>query len=316
MSLGKFILVCGLGSGRSALLPLLAWMGLTVVFSAPRAVASGQLEGRVLTAGDQRVLILSSSGDIVWEYPTKLTHDAWALPNGNVLFADGETVTEVTSAKQIVFQYRSSNMEGGGTYSCQRLPDGNTLVGENSTGRVIEITPQGKTVFALQTTPFKAGDHHNMRMARKLPKGNYLVCHSGARLVKEYSPKGEVLLEVKVPGPLAFSAVRTAEGNTVVSSLEQITEYNPAGQVVWQCCTGDLTEVPVRNLTGFHRLANGNVVVGCYQAYRDGRGAALLEISREKRIIWHYSNPQGDNTMMPVQLLSPEGKALAGPCLR
>jgi hypothetical protein len=291
-------------------------MGLAAVFSISGAVVSGQLEGRILSAGDHRVLILSSSGEITWEYPTKLTHDAWAMPNGNVLFADGETVTEVTPAKQIVFQYRPSNLEGGGVYSCQRLADGNTLAGENSTGRVLELTADGKAVFALQTTPFKAGDHHNMRMARKLANGNYLVCHSGARLVKEYSPKGEVLWEVKAPGPLAFSAVRTTEGNTLVSSLEQITDYDSAGRVAWQCYTHDLTEVPVRNLTGFHRLANGNLVVGCYQAYRDGKGAALLEISREKRIIWHYSNPQGDNTMMPVQLLSPEGTALAGPCLR
>lgn len=306
----------GLGFRRRAALVLLGCMGLAAVLAASGAVVNGQPAGRILSAGDHRVLMLSSSGDILWEYPTKLTHDAWAMPNGNVLFADGETVTEVTPGKQIVFQYRPSNLEGGGTYSCQRLPDGNTLVGENSTGRVLELTPEGKTVFALQTTPFKPGDHHNMRMARKLPNGNYLVCHSGARLVKEYSPKGEVLWEVKVPGPLAFSAIRTPEGNTLVSSLEQITEYDSAGRVAWQCCARDLTDVPVRNLTGFHRLANGNVVVGCYQAYREGKGAALLEISREKQIIWHYSNPQGDNTMMPVQLLSPDGKALAGPCLR
>ena len=152
---------------------------------------AGQPSGQILAAGDRRVMVLSPAGEVLWEYPTKLTHDAWMLPSGNVLFADGETVTEVTREKQVVFQYRAAEQKGGGTYACQRLPDGKTFVGENSTGRLLELDPDGKVVFALQTSPFQTGEHHNMRMARKLANGNYLVCHSGARLVKEYTPRAK-----------------------------------------------------------------------------------------------------------------------------
>ena len=284
---------------------------------AGESVSIGQPSGQILAAGDRRVMVLSPAGEVLWEYPTKLTHDAWMLPSGNVLFADGETVTEVTREKQVVFQYRAAEQKGGGTYACQRLPDGKTFVGENSTGRLLELDPDGKVVFALQTTPFRLGEHHNMRMARKLANGNYLVCHSGARLLKEYTPKGEAVWEVKVPGALAFAAVRTPGGNTLVSCLDRVVEYDPSGKSIWECRSEDLgAAVTLRNLTGINLLPNGNVVAGCYQAYANGQGCGLLEISRDKKVLWSYAKPKGDQTMMAVELLSAEGKPLPGNVLR
>jgi outer membrane protein assembly factor BamB len=284
---------------------------------AAESAIAGQASGQILAAGDRRVMVLSPVGDVLWEYPTKLTHDVWMLPSGNVLFADGDTVTEVTREKQVVFQYRAAEQTGGGTYACQRLPDGKTFVGENSTGRLLELDPDGKVIFALQTSPFQAGQHHNMRMARRLGNGNYLVCHSGARLVKEYTPKGEAVWEVKVPGSLAFAAIRTASGSTLVSCLDRVVEYDPGGKSIWECRTEELgAAATARNLTGINLLPNGDVVTGCYQAYADGQGCGLVEISREKKAVWSYSKPKGDQSMMAVELLSTEGKPLPGDVLR
>jgi outer membrane protein assembly factor BamB len=295
-------------------------LGLAVFLANAQAAEPsivGQASGQVLAAGDRRVMVLSPAGEVLWEYPTKLTHDAWMLPSGNVLFADGETVTEVTRQKQVVFKYRAAEQKGGGTYACQRLADGKTFVGENSTGRLLELDPDGKVVFALQTSPSQTGEHHNMRMARKLANGHYLVCHSGARLVKEYTPKGEAVWEVKVPGSLAFAAVRTPSGSTLVSCLDRVVEYDPSGKTIWECRTDELgAAVRIRNLTGINLLSNGNVVTGCYQAYADGQGCGLLEISRDKKVAWSYAKPKGDQTMMAVELLSAEGKPLPGNVLR
>ena len=297
-----------------------AALGLGAFLASPLAAQPsiiGQPSGQILTAGDQRVMVLSPAGEVLWEYPTKLTHDVWMLPSGNVLFADGETVTEVTRGKQVVFQYRAAEQKGGGTYACQRLPDGKTFVGENSTGRLLELDPEGKVAFSLQTSPCQTGQHHNMRMARKLQNGNYLVCHSGARLVKEYTPKGEVVWEVKVPGSLAFAAIRTPSGSTLVSCLDRVVEYDPSGKTIWECRTEELAPaVTLRNLTGINLLPNGDVVAGCYQAYANGQGCGLLEISRDKKVVWNYSEPKRDQTMMAVQLLSTEGKPLTGDVLR
>jgi hypothetical protein len=289
---------------------------LLVSAQAGEPLITGKPSGQILAAGDRRVMILSPVGEVLWEYPTHLTHDVWMLPNGNVLFADGESVTEVTREKKVVFQYQAAEQTGGGTYACQRLADGKTFVAENSTGRLLELGPDGKVDFALQTSPFQPGQHHNMRMARKLANGNYLVCHSGARLVKEYTPKGEVVWEVKVPGSLAFAAVRTPKGSTLVSCLDRVAEYDASGKIIWECRTEELGGLHARNLTGLNLLPNGNVAVGCYSAYANGQGCGLLEISRGRQVVWHYSQPKGDQSMMAIQMLAPDGKPWPGSALR
>jgi outer membrane protein assembly factor BamB len=299
-----------------AVLAAVALDGLLVSVGAGEPLITGKPSGQILAAGDHRVMVLSSTGAVLWEHPTRLTHDVWMLPSGNVLYADGESVTEVTWEKKVVFQYKAAEQKGGGTYACQRLADGKTFVAENSTGRLLELDPDGKVAFALQTSPFQPGQHHNMRMARKLANGNYLVCHSGARLVKEYTLKGEVVWQVKVPGAVAFAAVRTPRDTTLVSCLDRVAEYDSSGKSVWECRAEELAGVRVRNLTGLHLLPNGNVAVGCYSAYADGQGCGLLEISRGRQVAWKYSQPNGDQSMMAVEMLSPEGKPLAGNALR
>lgn len=297
--------------GSVAVLALLS----NVAARADDSPLTGSPSGQILVGGVNRVMILSTNGAVVWEYPAKLVHDAWMLADGNVLFADGETVTEVTRAKEVVFQYKSPSGHGDSTYACQRLANGNTMVAENATGKILEVTPKGEVVFSLQTAPFKEGDHHNLRMARKLESGHYLVCHSGAKVVKEYTPEGRVVWESKQPGGVAFAAVRTARGTTLASSLDQVIEYDASGAKVWELRTKDLG-VPVHNLTGMHLLPNGNLVLGCYSAYKDGAGCGMLEVSREGRIVWRYSNPKADACMMAVQMLSPTGRALESPCWR
>ena len=272
---------------------------------------TGEVGGQLLAAGDRRVMILSPKGEIAWEHPTALTHDAWMLANGNVLFADGATVTEVTPDHKVVFQYKSPEQKGGGTFSCQRLDNNVTLIGENSTGKVLETDASGKVLFELQTQPATLGAHHNMRMVRKLASGNYLVCHSGSHVVKEYTPKGDVVLELKTPN-LAFAAIRTAKGTTLVSTLDKLIEFDATGKVVWEFANTDISGVKITNMTGLHLLPNGNIVTGCYRAYEKGEGTGLLEITRDKKLVWRLSNPKLAGTMMAVQKLDGSGKAMAG----
>jgi hypothetical protein len=284
-------------------------------------VVFGTLEGRVLTVGARKVVVLAPDGKIVWEHAAAgLLHDAWMLPSGNVLYADGKSVTEVTPDHKVVFEYKAAEQKGGGTYACQRLANGNTLIGENSTGRVLEVDGEGKVLFELQTSPAKPGNHHNMRMVRKLANGSYLVCHSGAHHVKEYTPKGEVVLDIPTKS-VAFAAVRAPKGHTFVCSIATLTEHDAKGNVVWTFANTDIPGVTITNMTGFQLLPNGNLVIGCYRAYKGGEGNGLVEVTREKKLVWRYSNPTKGkgflgNTMMAVQKLDAQGKPLEGECLR
>ena len=66
---------------------------------------------------------------------------------------------EVTPDKKVIFQFKSPVQKGGGTYSCQRLENGATLIGENSTGKVLgqrqvtRPTVQHAPATLVSTTP-------------------------------------------------------------------------------------------------------------------------------------------------------------------
>ena len=292
-----------------------ASMVMVVAMPVCAGVVDGDIGGKILTGGEKKVMILSANGEVEWEHPSGLAHDTWMLANGNVLFADGAAVTEVTPGHREVFRYKSKEQKGGGTYACQRLENGNTLIGENSTGKVLEVDPSGAVVFELQTSPATIGQHHNERMVRKLKNGNYLVCHSGAHIVKEYTPKGDVVLELKIPN-LAFSAIRTDKGTTIVGALNKIVEFDVTGRVVWEFGNTDIPGLKITNMTGLQLLSNGNIVTGCYRAYDKEEGCGLLEITRDRKLVWRLCAPKLAGTMMPVQKLDQNGKPLPGDCLR
>ena len=259
----------------------------------------------VLATGTSRVVMFAPDFSVKWEHPAGNIHEAHRLANGNILFADGR-VTEVTPEKKIVFRYEPPRGTEG-SYTCQRLPNGNTLIGENGSAKVKEIAPDGTVVFEFQTKSEKNDPHHQMRYVRKLVTGNYLVCHSGDHLVREYTPKGETVWEHAVPN-IAFCAERLKNGNTMISSLDQITEVTPEGKIVWEFKQSELPDLGIRSMTGFQILSNGNLVIGCYDAYdQDGKGVGMFEITRDKKLVWAYQQ-RTDRNMMGVEVLEPAVK--------
>ena len=275
----------------------------------------GKVDGQIFAAGDNRVMILNPDGSIAWEHKTALTTDAWVLPNGNILFGDGVSVTEVTRDHKVVFQYKSPAGKHDATYGCQRLANGNTLVGENATGKVLEVDPQGKVVFELQTINSKPNAHHNQRVVRKLENGNYLVCHSGEKVVREYQPDAKVVWEQKVNN-VAFAAIRKPNGNTLISALDKLTEYKPDHTVAWEFKNTDIPDVKITNMTTIQILDNGNILVGCYSAYtKEGQGNGLFEITADKKLVWRFADPKTARTTMAAQKLDADGKVLPGKTL-
>jgi hypothetical protein len=274
-------------------------------WSQPADGVTGTLEHQVLALGSGRVCLFEKDGTILRTAKTGNNADAWYLENGNILFADGK-VTEVDKEGKIVWEYKPDCTRSDGAMSCQRLPNGNTVVGENGTEQVTEVDKAGKVVFTLKIKPqAKKNPHHVMRMCRKLENGNYLVCHSGDGVVREYTPDGTVVFEYQCKG-IAFAAVRLPNKNTMISSLNQVQEVSPKGEVVWEFKATDLPDLSIRNMTGIHVLKNGNMVIGNYSAYdkKTKTGVGMFEITREKKLVWTYVSPEfKDSSMMAVQKL-------------
>ncbi len=275
----------------------------------------GELKNQVLSTGSGRVRLMDQTGRILWQHKGRNVHDCWMLPNGHVLLADGH-VTEINpQTDEIVFQYAPQVTKGGGAFACQRLASGNTVIGENSTGRILEATPDRHIVFALQVQPFEPGSHHNLRMVRKLKNGNYLACHSGARLVREHTAQGKIVFEVKLDN-IAFSAVRLPNGHTLVSHIGHITEFDAQGKTVWQFSNQDIPDVMINAMCGIHVLPNNNIAIGVYSAYKKGIGTGMFEITRNKTLVWRYAQASSDRNIMGIQVLDPQGRPLPGDTIR
>ena len=275
----------------------------SVAMAAEEGIVFGEWDYPMFTTGGGRVCLFDKAGGVVRTAPTGNNADAWYLANGNFLFADGDA-KEYDPDGKLVWTYKPEERRGDGVFACQRLPNGNTVIGENSTGRVLEVDRNGAVVFELQTHPETKNAHDHMRMCRKLANGNYLVCMKGDKKVKEFKPDGTVVWEHAFKN-ITFAAVRLPNGNTLVSSLDHVTEVTPDGKEVWVFSAADLPDLGIRNMCGLHVLKNGNIVIGNYSAYdKDGKGVGMFEITRDKKLVWAYVSPgRKDKSMMGVQKL-------------
>jgi len=271
--------------------------------AAEEGIVFGAWDYPMFTTGGGRVCLFDKAGNVVRTAPTGNNADAWHLENGNFLFADGD-IKEYDPQGKLVWSYKPEVQAGGGAYACQRLANGNTVVGENASGRVVEVDKDGKVVFSLDTRPEVKNAHDHMRMCRKLANGNYLVCMKGDKKVKEFKPDGTVVWEHAFSN-ITFAAVRLPNGNTLVSTLDRITEVTPDNKEVWVFKATDLPDLNIRNMCGLHVLKSGNIVIGNYAAYdKDGKGVGMFEITRDKQLVWAYVSPGlKDKSMMGVQKL-------------
>ena len=257
----------------------------------------------LFVAGNNYLAKIGPDGTQQHRWPGGNNNDAWMLPNGNVLSADGRA-WEADASGKCVWEYRSEDTTGGGCYSAQRLPDGSTLIGENSTGRIFEVTPTGEKRNIIQVPLNNGNRHQTLRMVRRLADGSTLVCRSGMGIVERYAPGclDKPAWSQKVPG-LAFAAIADAQGNIYISSLNQVQKWSPEHQLLWELKASE-TGLPIKNMTGLHLLPNGHLIIGCY-GY--GKGVGAFEVTPAKEILWTYRSEEPCNdSHMAVQLLAEE----------
>lgn len=257
----------------------------------------------LFVAGNNYLAKIGPDGAQQHRWPGGNNNDAWMLPNGNILIADGRA-WEADASGKCVWEYRSEDTTGGGCYSAQRLPDGSTLIGENSTGRIFEVTPTGEKRNIIQVPLNNGNRHQTLRMVRRLADGSTLVCRSGMGIVERYAPGilDKPAWSQKVPG-LAFAAIADAQGNIYISSLNQVQKWSLDHQLLWELKASE-TGLPIKNMTGLHLLPNGHLIIGCY-GY--GKGVGAFEVTPEKTILWTYRSEEPCNdSHMAVQLLAEE----------
>jgi len=287
----------------------------------PAADDASFVAGKWFACGDysgKKIFLVGPDGKVAWEYASGVCNDLWVLPSGNFLMNTGCGVREVTRDKQVVFDYQSQSE----IYACQRLANGNTFVGECNSGRLLELAPDGRVVKQLRLLPEGAdGGHVYMRNARQLATGNYLVTHYGEEKVSEYDPQGKCVWTVPAPGG-PHTAVRLPDGHTLIATGDKrkdprLLEVDAQARMVWELSNQDLPGAPLRFLTGFQRLPNGNTLVSNWLGHGQfGQASHLLEVAPDKHVVWSYANHTDMRTISAVQVLDAEGHVLPGEILR
>ena len=264
-------------------------IGLLVCFLGIQATAAaeGAFPPFLYAAeGAKKIIEYGRDGKVAWEFPAEMSRDVWRLANGNVLFCFNQDydskgnnnpsgVMEVSADKKVVWQFATT----GQVWSCQRLADGNTMVGAASQGKLLIVSPVGKVVREIKL--MNKGGHSCIRNARQIPNGNFLVAEEGARAAREYGLDGKLVREIKV-NFAPYSVVRLDNGNTVICGQKSMVEVDAADKIVWSLEGAEIPEMGIRWFAGIQVLPNGNIFV-C----NAGGKVPFLEVSREKKIVWH-----------------------------
>lgn len=272
--------------------------------------------GRAFYAADSSKNILArveASGEILWKHKIGPLHDFHLLPNGNLLLQTSWTKIIELNPKdnRIVWEYDATKNGNENrkveVHAFQRLANGLTMVAESGPGRIIEVDQAGKVRHQIALKIEKPHPHHDTRLVRKLDNGHYLVCQENDGLVCEYDPKGKVVWEFAVPlfgreprdghGPEAwgnqcFSAVRLKNGNTLIATGNGhgVLEVTPGKEIVWSVHQADLPNIKLAWVTTLQVRKNGNIVLTNCHAGKDQ--PQILEITRDKQVVWSYNNFQ------------------------
>ncbi len=303
----------------------------TVALSSVFACCIFQLHGeqtgpprRVLGADDstRRLAIIAPDGGVEWEMKVGAIHDAWVLPNGNILLQQGWTkIVEVTPDKKTVWEYDAGKMNGNEgkrveVHAFQRLDNGLTMIGESGPARIIEVDKDGKVQREIKLKVNHPNPHSDTRLVRKMANGHYLVAHESDGAVREYEGSGKIVWEFEVPlfgkerkgghgpesfGNSVFSATRLANGNTLIGGGNGhcVLEVTPQKDVVWKLEQNDLPGITLAWVTRVERLPNGNTLFGNCHAGQDN--PQFIEVTKDKKVAWTFKDFKNFGNSMPVQ---------------
>lgn len=274
-----------------------------LLFAAFAASLLAQVRTFAGTDYSQGIVFVMEDNRIVWQHPAPESNDLWVLPNGNLLFTTGRGVLEMTRQNDTIFHYASNSP----IFACQRLKNGNTFIGECSTGRMLEVSPKGTIVRETCILPQGVTDAGSgfIRNARRLDNGHFLVAHYGDETVKEYDANGKVIWSLNVPGG-PHSVTRLPNGHTMIAVADKnrnprLIEVTKAGNVVWELSNADLPGKPLKFLGGFQYFSDGRILLSNWTGHENPADRVhLLLVDRQKNLLYSLQNPAGLQTMSSV----------------
>ena len=205
-------------------------------------------------AADNRVILVSPKGKIVWQYgqfgvsgsgPDQLNTPVqctW-LPNFHVLITDqaNNRIIEVNLRKEIVWQYPDPNDTAAvplnSPNSAELLDNGHILISDENNSQAIEVTRDHKIVRTFTAK----GTVNIVAFASRLENGDTLLTDAGNARAVEVDANDNIVWEYdidtnppSVAAPLPTRAVRLRDGDTLISDQfnNRVIRVNHAKQIV------------------------------------------------------------------------------------
>lgn len=265
-----------------------------------------------------KIAVVAADGKVEWEVSYKHPQDCWVLPNGDFLFCHAGGAIEMNRAKEIVWEYKAG--EKTEVHACQPLADGRVLVVENGPCRIIEVDRAGKIAkeIKLRVPPAAVKIHDQFRGTRKLKNGHYLLCRKGEHQIDELDANGAVLRSIPVDGDV-HEALLLPDGHLLVATGEgrSVIELDANLKEVWSLKGDEVPGNPLRLMTGFQRLPNGNTIFCNYLGHGNlGKQPHFFEITRDKHVVWEFADHEHFKTVNQIQLLDVKGDVTQGEILR
>ena len=259
--------------------------------------------------GYNRIFIVND-GKVVWKYDTGdgwELDDIWMLKNGDLLFTRMYWAAKVTPDKRQTWRYDCK--EGEEIHSIQPIGDDEAVMLVNAfPARLVRFNHNtGEIVWEKEIEFTGNGTHGQSRRMRVTKDNTVLVCFLTEHKVVEYSLDDmSIVRQFDVHQP--WAAIRLQNDNTLITleSERRTIEVDKNDSIVWQISLDDLPEqYRLHDCQSVCRLQNGNTIL-CSRG-DDGRGPQLVEVTRNKEVVWVVNDWQHLGPATSVQILSEEG---------
>lgn len=262
----------------------------------------GKMDGPLLYAGYGRAVLVGEDGAVLRRWNGCGNIHCVRKTAEHLYWSNGRLWRVPLAGGDPELVWRAQDEVGGGVLGFTIEPDGAIVMAVNSTCEIVELAPQAAfppdaprrervrfKVDASDTAGKLPGRHGRLRLVRKTPAGTYLVCCAGAACVREFDRKGKLLWEQPAP-PFAFDCLRRANGNTIVSHLDGVTEFTPDHRKAWSFRCADAPDLKLAYICGIQERRNGNLVLGTWSNGSPAREkATACEITREGKVVWSYA---------------------------
>jgi outer membrane protein assembly factor BamB len=258
-------------------------------------------------------MVVVQDGRVIWTYATGRGwefDDIWMLSNGNILFSRMSYAEEITPDKKVVWHLDAP--KGTEIHTVQPLGLDKVLLVENGLPpRLMVISKKTGAIEVDHALPCPSLTdlrtvHGQFRRARMTAQGTYLIPFLTMGKVVEYNQDFKEIWSYTIPTP--WAAVRLHNGNTLITDERdrRLREVNNQGETVWEFNLAELPrEIVFPGSQTCVRLANGNTIL-CSRGDA-GKGCQLIEITRDKQVVWALKDWKNFGPATAIQILSEPG---------